>query len=79
MMYNSGVTLYELCEALSSILRKHPELRNKVVSVHTECGYSGATIPAPIRVYTHNNLEGVSIYTNDDNPVDDYDEYTVYK
>ena len=79
MMYNSGVTLYELCEALSSILRKHPELRNKVVSVHTECGYSGATIPAPIRVYTHNNLGGVSIYTNDDNPIEDYDEYTVYK
>lgn len=78
-MNKSDVTLFELCKALFSILCRHPELKNKVVSVHTECGYSGATIPAPIRVYTHSNLEGVSIYTNDDNPVDDYDEYTVYK
>lgn len=78
-MNNKDVTLDELCEALLSILRRHPELKDKIVSIHTECGYSGATIPAPLRVYTHNNLDGVSIYTNDDNPVDGYDEYTVYK
>jgi len=78
-MNNYGVTLLELCKGLVSIMEKHPELMDKVVSVHTECGYSGATIPAPIRVYTHKNLESVSIYTNDDYPVDDYDTYTVYK
>jgi len=78
-MNNYGVTLLELCKGLVSIMEKHPELMDKVVAVRTECGYSGATIPAPIRVYTHKNLEGVSIYTNDDNPIDDYDTYTVYK
>lgn len=71
-------TIYELCKALFSILCRHPELKNKKVSIHTECGYSGASFPKPIRVYTHENLDGVSILTDDDNAVEEYTEFTVY-
>ena len=74
-----SMTLYELCKSLFSILCRHPELKDKIVSIHTECGYSGAEIPSPLRVYTHANLNGVSILTNDDNSVEDYDTFTVYR
>jgi hypothetical protein len=78
-LMSKSATLYDLCKALFSICCRHPELKDKIVTIHTECGYSGAGIPYPIKVYTHSNLEGVNILTDDDNAVDTYPEdFTIY-
>lgn len=78
-MSERPATLYELCKALFSLCCLHPELKDKKVSVHTECGYSGANIEYPVRVYTHRIYNSVSILTNDDINVEEEEGYTVYK
>lgn len=76
---NNEATLKELCAGLNDILRRHPELGDKLVHVHSECGYSGAAILKDIGVYTNPNIDWVAILTNDDNYVGDGTRYTLYR
>lgn len=76
---NNKATLQELCAGLNDILRKYPELGNKPVLVHSECGYSGASILKDIGVYTNQNADWVAILTDDDNYVGDETQYTLYR
>lgn len=76
---NKEATLQELCTGLNDILRKHPELGNKTVLVHSECGYSSAGILKDIGVYTNQNTDWVAILTNDDNNVGVGTQYTLYR
>lgn len=77
-MDKESATLYELCKKLFSILCRYPELKDKQVIVHSECGYSGAYVHSPVTIYKHKDADDVSIFTNDDIDINNED-VTIYK
>lgn len=78
-MQNEIATLRELCAGLNDILRKHPELGDRPVHVHSESGYSGAAILKDIGVYTNQTGDWVAVLTDDDHDVGDGTQYTLYR
>ena len=70
-------TLKELSEALAEFVEKYPELADRKVVMAAECGYAGASIVSPVRLYTNPRIESaVSILSDDDCVGNDY---TIYK
>lgn len=72
-------TLAELRDALIAFCEQHPEFADKAVSVHSECGYSGADIAYPVTLYKGKAQRSVSIYTDDDWDIEDDDDLIIYK
>ena len=60
-------TLAELRDALISLCDRYPEVADRKVGVNTDCGYAGAYITSPIKLYGYvGDKDAISIYSDDD-------------
>lgn len=72
-------TLAELRDALISLCDRYPKVADMKVGVNTDCGYAGAYINSPIKLYGRvGDEEEINIYSDDDIDLEHHENIVCY-